>query len=219
MQMDDGIFADLRVVILDDSRNFQTLLRTMLRQLGFRRIDSFFDPAEAMTFVADTPVDLVFVDFVMPGQNGAQWVHAVRRRADIANPEMALVLVTGSADHATIDMALAAGVDDVLAKPLAAETLLRHIRMVLSRPRRYVRTAGGYYGPEIGPTLQRLRQMARPKAQAYQALARQARAANAAAVTPATPPAPQRDPRRTLPGLDAGIRPASGSSEDAAFLD
>lgn len=209
MRAEDGPLADLRVAVLDDNRNFQNLLRTMLRHLGCRRIETFSDPGEAMTHVCDTPVDLVFVDFVMPRSNGAEWTHTVRRLADVANPEMAIVLVTGHADRATIGAALAAGVDDVLAKPLAPETLMRHIRLVLSRPRRYVRDAG-YYGPEIGPALRRLSAQGGPVKTRVQ---------------PPRPPLPvvAPRPRRSIPGLNVEIRaqdvPEIGRPVDAMFLD
>lgn len=203
--MEEGPFADLRVAILDDNRNFQVLLRTMLRHLGFRRIESFSEPAEAMTHVSDTPVDLVFVDFAMPHQNGIEWVHTVRRLAEVANPEMAIILVTGHAERAILDAALTAGVDDVLAKPLAPETLLRHVRLVLSRPRPYVH-ADGYYGPEIGPTLRRLRTTGRS------GLPRSAPPPLVESPVPTTP-------RRSVPGLGVALRPSSGGSRDPMFLD
>jgi two-component system, chemotaxis family, chemotaxis protein CheY len=209
MRVEDGSLADLRVAILDDNRNFQILLRTMLRHLGCRRIEAFSDPGAAMTHVCDTPVDLVFVDFVMPHQTGAEWTHTVRRLADVANPDMAIVLVTGHADHATVGAGLAAGVDDVLAKPLAPETLMRHIRLVQSRPRPYVRAAG-YYGPDIGSALRRLRAMGGPAA------GRPAARAPLPVVEPRPRPAPVGP---SVPGLNVEIRSRDGHSADAMFLD
>ena len=206
METNDGAFAHLRVALLDDNRNFQILLRTMLRHFGFRRIESFSTPADAMTHVCDSPIDLAFVDLVMPGQNGIEWARAARRMVDVANPEMAIVLVTGRVDHHVLDGAVAAGIDDVLAKPLSPETLLRHIRMVLARPRPYVRN-GGYYGPEVGPALRRLRETHHPKAPVRRA------------PFPAPVAAPVRAPRRSVPGLDVEIRAPVEYHGEATFLD
>ncbi len=207
MTKDDGEFADLRVVVLDDNRNFQNILRTMLRHLGFRRIDTFADQAEAMTHVQDNPIDIAFVDHLMPRRTGVEWVHMVRRLTDLGNREMAIVMVTAHADHRLLDRAISAGADDVLAKPLAPSTLLRHMRAILARPRPYARGGGGYYGPEVAPALRRLRDMAR------------ANAAEPVAIAPLIPEADRRRRRPSLPGMDVEIRRPVAYPDDALFLD
>lgn len=207
MTKDDGEFADLRVVVLDDNRNFQNILRTMLRHLGFRRIDTFADQSAAMTHVQDNPIDIAFVDHMMPRRTGVEWIHMVRRLTDIGNRDMAIVMVTAHADHRLLGSAITAGADDVLAKPLAPATLLRHLRGVLTRPRPYARGGGGYYGPDVGPALRRLREMARGNP------------AESSVVAP-RPSVPESSRARpTLPGMDVEIRRPVAYPDDALFLD
>ena len=40
------VVTGARIAVLDDNRNFQNLMRTMLRHLGFRHVEVFGDPDE-----------------------------------------------------------------------------------------------------------------------------------------------------------------------------
>ena len=145
----DATFADVRICVLDDNRNFQNLMRTLLRSMGFRRVDVFADPIAARAFVVETPCDLAFIDLVMPGISGIEWVRTVRRSAMLANPTMPIALVTGHADRRVLDAAVNAGVDDLLVKPLSPATLHRHTMRLLHHPVPYVRGVNGYFGPNL----------------------------------------------------------------------
>lgn len=195
-------FADARVVVLDDSRNFQNLLRTLLHQYGLRRLDVFVEPRAALAHVCEHATDLVFVDLVMPGMNGIDWVRSVRRDRRLANQRMSIAMITARADRRIVEAALAAGVDDFLVKPLAPAVLWRHVTRVLTRPHPYVRTADGYFGPNVRGRLDRKATIEPP----VRAVA-------------ATDLERQRRPRRLIPGLDVELRPSRDYHGDQAFLD
>ncbi len=144
-----AIFADVRICVVDDNRNFQNLFRTVLRGMGFRRVDVHGDPHEALSLVTSTPVDITFVDLVMPRQNGIEWTRSARRSSRLANPTMPIALVSGHVDRRVLEAAVHAGVDDVLVKPLSPATLYRHISRLLRHPVPYVRGPEGYFGPDL----------------------------------------------------------------------
>lgn len=198
----DATFADVRICVLDDNRNFQNLLRTLLRGLGFRYVDVFADPFEARAFVAQTAVDLAFVDLMMPRQNGIDWVRAARRSSNLANPTMAIALVTGHAERRVLDASLHAGVDDVLVKPLSPATLHRHTQRLLRHPLTYVRGGDGYFGPNLREVHGSPRQLTpdRPRIVVDDA------------------PIARRN-ARALPGLHVEIRRDTGYDVEQTFLD
>ncbi len=198
----DATFADVRICVLDDNRNFQNLMRTLLRGLGFRHVDVFADPFEARAFVTDTPVDLAFVDLMMPRQNGIDWVRAARRSSTLANPTMSIVLVTGHAERRILDASLHAGVDDVMVKPLSPTTLYRHTLRLLRHPQTYVRGGDGYFGPNL---------------REVHGLAR-APAAEPPRIAVAEPRAGRRN-ARAIPGLHVEIRRDTGYDVEQTFLD
>lgn len=202
-------FARARVAVLDDNRNFQALMRSMLRHLGFRRVEVFGDPGEALTHVTEVGVDLAFVGLVMPRQNGIDWVRTVRRRVGLANPDLAIVMVSGHAVRGVLDPAVAAGIDGFLVKPLSPDALARHARHVLCERAAYVSGPSGYWGPETDRTRLRLRQLAGD-------------GRFAPAVDPArrpVPAAPRPERTRALPGFDVEIVDRTGYHGEPTFID
>jgi DNA-binding response OmpR family regulator len=191
-------------VLFRSNRNFQNLFRTLLRGMGFRRVDVFADPIEARTFVADTPVDITFVDLVMPRQSGIDWVRTVRRSTLLANPTMPITLVSGHIDRRVLEAAVNAGVDDILVKPLAPATLYHHALRLLHHPIPYVRGPDGYFGPNLRALM--------AKSPRETASAPSASAAH-------RPEQRTRGYARTVPGLNVETRHRSSYDAEQMFLD
>ncbi|MER2605248.1 MAG: response regulator [Siculibacillus sp.] len=205
------VVTGARIAVLDDNRNFQNLMRTMLRHLGFRHVEVFGDPDEATTHVVEHGADLVFCDLMMPKVSGLEWARALRRSPGLANPEMAIVLVTGHAVRSVLEESIAAGIDDLLVKPLSPEALNRHTLRVLTARPSYVRV-GSYYGPDAVDRRRRLQQIAGGGR----------RPVPTAAPTPevASNPTPRpARPRRSVPGLDVEIVDRTSYHVDALYLD
>ncbi len=197
-------YADVRICVIDDNRNFQNIFRALLRGMGFRRVDVFSDPIEARTFVTDTPIDITFIDLVMPRETGVDWVRTVRRSSLLANPTMPIALVSGHVDRKVLEAAVHAGVDDVLVKPLSPATLHRHTMRLLRHPTPYVRGPNGYFGPNLRGSTGRAK-------------------ADERATTTATIPH-RVDERvrvydRAVPGLNVEKRRHTGYDAEQTFLD
>jgi DNA-binding NarL/FixJ family response regulator len=205
--------ADIRALVLDDNRNFQNLLRMLLRQLGFRRIELFGEPHEAERQVREHAFDLAFVDYSMPTVNGIEWVRSVQQSGGPANPDMAMVMVTGHGGRKLVEEAVAAGIDGFLLKPLSSERLERHVATVLGRRREVLRRHDRGVTPPPRPPL-----AAKPAPRIVAPV-------QVPAVVPATiaqpsgEPARRRDPLRTVRGIGATIRPVSEPDTRLTFLD
>lgn len=140
--------AGFRVAVVDDNRNFRDLLRAMLRAFGVRRVDSIAEPDELIPFLCQNYVDLVFLDLIMPGVDGIQLAREIRHKTGVAKRAMPIVLVTGHASRATVVKAVAAGIDDIIVKPVSPQTILRRSRRLLLKPPQYVAGLDGYFGPD-----------------------------------------------------------------------
>jgi DNA-binding response OmpR family regulator len=141
--------AGLRVAVVDDSRNFRDLLRMILRSFGVRRVDALAAPDDVVPFLSQNQIDVVFVDLVLPGTNGIRLARQIRHATGVLKREAPIVLVTGHASRAAVVAAVAAGIDDILAKPLSPRTVHSHLHRLLTRPARYVAGADGYFGPDL----------------------------------------------------------------------
>ena len=118
----------MRAMVVDDSRAMRMLLKRELVALGFD-VDEAGDGNEALEKLRDSSaVDVVLVDWTMPGMDGMSFVHEVR--ADAAFEEMRVVMVTSEGDPAQIFHALMAGVDEYATKPITKEALAEKLGLV-----------------------------------------------------------------------------------------
>jgi CheY-like chemotaxis protein len=117
------------VLLVDDERSLVLLGEEMLAALGYEPV-GFDSAANALKAFRAEPArfDLVLADEVMPEMTGTELAMALRA----IRPELPILLMTGHAGPARTDRLRAAGVREVLKKPLLsrtiAEALTRQLR-------------------------------------------------------------------------------------------
>jgi two-component system chemotaxis response regulator CheY len=118
----------MRALVIDDSKAMRMILKRELVALGFEVFEAG-DGQEALSRLADLgAVDVVLVDWTMPGMDGMTFVHQVR--AEAAYEEMRVVMITSESDPAQIFHALMAGVDEYATKPITREALAEKLGLV-----------------------------------------------------------------------------------------
>ena len=118
----------MRALVIDDSQAMRMLLNRELVALGFEVFEAG-DGQEALSRLAELgAVDVVLVDWTMPGMDGMTFVHQVR--AEAAYEEMRVVMITSESDPAQIFHALMAGVDEYATKPITREALAEKLGLV-----------------------------------------------------------------------------------------
>jgi CheY-like chemotaxis protein len=115
------------ILLVDDDPAVREVTAAMLEDLGYEVIEAD-DGAAALDLLARIGrIDLMLVDFSMPGMTGMELIKEVTE----GRPELPVLLVTGYAD----DRALAAmGEDRLVLKPFRTEDLARKVRVALSGP-------------------------------------------------------------------------------------
>lgn len=136
----------MSALICDDNRNMRAILRTMLMEMGFGRIDEAIDGTEALSMLAPEIHDMVITDMRMEPMDGLELTRQIRKRADDRYRHLPVLMVTGHADRHTIGLARDAGVTDILAKPLTVKRLQERLQDMISRPRPFV-IASSFVGP------------------------------------------------------------------------
>ncbi|MBT2801082.1 response regulator [Halomonas sp. ISL-56] len=118
---------NLRVLVVDDGPVNLMLARQMLETQGLR-VEGVSSGEQALERQQSTNFDLVFMDIFMPILDGLEtsrrWREFERNRG---GNQSVLVALTANADNAGRDACIAAGMDDLLAKPYQPETLLKMI--------------------------------------------------------------------------------------------
>ena len=115
--------SGLRIAVVDDDPDVRQFVVDCLASHG--AACEPFDGGEAFLARFETAlVDIVFVDFAMPGMTGAE----VARRTRQIDPKVPVVIMTGYADSAALDQFL--GDVDVIRKPFTTEALLTVVKQL-----------------------------------------------------------------------------------------
>jgi CheY-like chemotaxis protein len=114
------------ILLVDDDNAVREITRVMLRELGYRVLDAGSGGAALDMLDREAQIDLIVVDFAMPGMNGAD----VARQALARRPGLPVLFVTGFADRSAM-----AGVSDarVISKPFVDDELARKVRLALAQ--------------------------------------------------------------------------------------
>ena len=121
-----------RALVVDDGADNRRILAHFLRKAGLDVALAADGRAACEMVVAadqtDEPFELVFMDVAMPIQDG----HSAAREIRAAGLGVPIIALTAHAAAEDRDLALAAGCDDYLSKPVTRETLVataaRHLR-------------------------------------------------------------------------------------------
>lgn len=209
-------FGTLRVLIVDENRTFQNLLRSMLRGFGIRRVDVLWDPERVMHLLEGQIVDLAFIDLVVPQDTGGwrktgmELIADIRHSARLANPYMPAILVTGHSSRPVVEAAVSVGADHVLAKPVSPNAVHAAVRAFAARRPAYVSGPSGYFGPDKEAARRRLRGTGGARLPLLVDRTRR----------PSAPVRSEPVVAPTIPGLNVPIRLApERDALDAAFLD
>ena len=120
----------LRILLAEDNAVNQKLALRILQQLGYRA-DLASNGLEAVESVDRQVYDVVLMDVQMPGMDGLE---ASRRIVDAAPTDRPrIVAMTANAMPGDREMCLAAGMDDYIAKPIDAASLVQALRAVTKR--------------------------------------------------------------------------------------
>ncbi len=118
------------ILIVDDTPLFRDLESLFLSRSG--RVITARDASEGLEALRRERPDVAVIDLHMPGAGGDTMCRAIKADPEFANTPV--ILVTGSdapEDHA---LAIRAGADDVLAKPLTRVTLIHAVNRFLRSP-------------------------------------------------------------------------------------
>ena len=115
-----------RVLVADDSESYRRVTRGQLVARGLDVV-AVASGSEALARLATEPFDLLLVDGMMPGLDGPATAREIRRREAAVGerPRIPIVAITASGQPEDRDRMLAAGIDDLVVKPVLDEDLDR----------------------------------------------------------------------------------------------
>lgn len=126
-QADPHAPGPTRVLVVDDDAELCELMKPFFERHGFV-LDAEHDGLRGLVAALEGRHDLVILDVMLPGLDGIQVLHRLRRSSDV--PVILLTARTAMEDRIE---GFDAGADDYLPKPFGPEELVARIRAVLRR--------------------------------------------------------------------------------------
>jgi signal transduction histidine kinase len=120
-------FSGSTILLVDDDDAVRDVTGSMLRDSGYVVVEAGSGGAALEVIESGISLDLVLLDFAMPGMNGVELARQVQRR----RPGLPFLFITGFAHQPALT-----GVSDafIVRKPFVDNELDSKIRSILSRP-------------------------------------------------------------------------------------
>jgi len=119
----------MNVLIIDDNQTNLILIRKLVEKISGCVSLSFVDPLAALRAAPDHEIDLVLVDYMMPGMDGITFIRSFRALPNGA--DVPIVMITTADERAILHAALEAGATDFLTKPIETVEFLSRVKNLL----------------------------------------------------------------------------------------
>jgi two-component system phosphate regulon response regulator PhoB len=119
-----------RVLVVDDDSAQQTIVGSMLEASGIRAV-SVGSADEALQTLTTTPVDLLVLDWALPGMSGLELCQKLR--TDPRYGVLPILFLTAHSSSDDLVTAFEAGADDFVSKPFRAPELKARVLGLLRR--------------------------------------------------------------------------------------
>jgi two-component system OmpR family response regulator len=117
------------ILVVDDHREIRDLVARALVKEGFR-VTQAADGKALRKALADSRIDLVLLDLMLPGESGLQLCREIR-----ATSSVPIIMVTAKGEEVDRVIGLELGADDYIPKPFGTRELIARINAVLRRTR------------------------------------------------------------------------------------
>ena len=117
----------IKAVALDDEPLALKVIEAYCNRLDYIDLQKVFTKTgDAMEYLENFPVDLIFLDINMPGLNGLEVFSYFKREPYLANT--AVFIVSSEAEREVIETALKLGARAYLMKPVSLDDLEQALR-------------------------------------------------------------------------------------------
>lgn len=128
----DHLSRDMKILVVDDFSTMRRIVKNILQQLGFHKIDEAEDGKVALTKLQAQKFDFIVSDWNMPNMMGIDLLRAVRDDPNLK--EIPFLMITAESQKDNVIEAVSAGVSNYVVKPFTAETLETKLMMIFKKP-------------------------------------------------------------------------------------
>lgn len=132
------------VIIIEQSREMQRLLRAMLSGYGIREVRTFSNSERAATAILTDPPGMVLLNWDSVPFDGASFLKLIRHQNMYPVCLVPIIVMFSEARKQLVESALKLGAHAVVAKPMAPAMLFARMRWILAGHQQ-LRLEGGRY--------------------------------------------------------------------------
>lgn len=125
--MSDTAFADMTALIIDDQEFVVNIVRKMMEQIGFGRIETAADGQAGLAAMASVRPHVVLCDIEMRPMDGLTFLKELRDSADRTIRDTPVIFLTSHGRHELVSQARALGADGFVTKPATVNLLRERI--------------------------------------------------------------------------------------------
>lgn len=115
------------ILLVDDDALMRRSLAFHLEQAGYQ-VHTAANGEDAVSFVRNSPPDLVVLDIGLPGMDGLDTLREIKAKGNLP-----VIFLTGRRRELDEVVGLELGADDYITKPFDVDVVLAHVKAVLRR--------------------------------------------------------------------------------------
>lgn len=124
------IMANLNILVVEDEDAIREMLIMVLEQAGLK-VSAAASAEEALGALAENRVDLLVLDWMLPGMSGVELARRLKREPSYK--ELPIILLTARGEEEDKIRGLEIGADDYVTKPFSPKELVARIKAVMRR--------------------------------------------------------------------------------------
>ena len=127
-------YSHLHVLVVEDNKINQLLIKNMLKKFGFVNFDSVDTGKLALHSIEKKKYDIILMDIQLPEMNGYETAELIRAKNVNSLQQTPIIALTGEAQDKNKTKAYASGMNAYIVKPFMPEELLSTMLKCLNMP-------------------------------------------------------------------------------------
>lgn len=128
--------ANMKILVVDDTASMRTMIKQILFDIGFKNITQADDGVTAWPMIEKAheegaPYQFVISDWDMPQMSGLEFLKKIRSSEEVKS--LPFLMVTADAGQQNVMIAVKAGVNNFIVKPVSATTLKEKIHHIFNK--------------------------------------------------------------------------------------